>query len=134
MGGVCNNDAGAYSTMRTVQFTRILELETHLQRIIDALPVACPCDKPVDPDTLRQLTLRLLTETVVTFAKKYDGIEQKITVLAYMDDNARLKLHSHVCPLPQLALDDGIQVEIHGNPRHNAHAKNSQWVRCVHLV
>jgi branched-subunit amino acid aminotransferase/4-amino-4-deoxychorismate lyase len=113
---------GAYTTMRTVGRSSVLELETHLNRIKDTMRIR---GEPVP--TAADL-LALIQHATQTTEYPLDK-ELKITLLCWIESN-RLRLRAHCCPMPTLELANGkVSVEIHGSPRENAHAKNSQWVR-----
>lgn len=128
---------GAYTTARTVGGNCVFELSFHLQRIIDSLEImeeslgakAGFDDAAVEHGTaleLKNIVVSSMREAVREFSKTYSG-ELKITVLVVMEEGLP-RVWTHVTSLgPQAA--HPIKVIIHGHPRDNAEAKDSEWVR-----
>ncbi|KAI8108773.1 hypothetical protein M9435_005190 [Picochlorum sp. BPE23] len=128
---------GAYTTARTVGGNCVFELSFHLQRIIDSLEImeeslgakAGFDDAAVEHGTaleLKNIVMSSMREAVREFSKTCSG-ELKITVLVVMEEG-RPRVWTHVTSLgPQAA--HPIKVIIHGHPRDNAEAKDSEWVR-----
>lgn len=128
---------GAYTTARTVGGNCVFELSFHLQRIIDSLEImesslgakAGFDDSDVEHGTaleLKGVVMGSMREAVREFSKTCPG-EVKITVLVVMEEGSP-RVWTHVTSLgPQAA--HPIKVIIHGHPRDNAEAKDSEWVR-----
>ncbi|WPT13991.1 hypothetical protein PSENEW3_00000123 [Picochlorum sp. SENEW3] len=128
---------GAYTTARTVGGNCVFELSFHLQRIIDSLEImeeslgakAGFDDAAVEHGTaleLKNVVMSSMREAVLEFSKTCSG-ELKITVLVVMEEGLP-RVWTHVTSLgPQAA--HPIKVIIHGHPRDNAEAKDSEWVR-----
>lgn len=128
---------GAYTTARTVGGNCVFELSFHLQRIIDSLEImesslgakAGFDDTTVEHGSALELKNNVMSsmrEAVREFSKTCSG-ELKITVLVVMEEGVP-RVWTHVTSLgPQAA--HPIKVIIHGHPRDNAEAKDSEWVR-----
>ena len=149
--------AGAYTTMRTVEGTRILHLSVHIQRLSDTLrsldyttkdqedsvnsngsvresPEVSMALAPYRSQSnkfMESLVLRLVRHALrVSSSMEPTIMDWKVTIsIFYSAKEKRVRSLVHVANLTEVPNDQGVTVEIQGNPRHNANAKDLQWVK-----
>eukprot|EP00158_Paraphelidium_tribonemae_P003109 Partr_v1_DN25891_c2_g1_i1_m3003 putative Aminotransferase class IV len=131
--------SGAYTTMRTVGQTSVLNLSMHVDRIVHGcsmLHLLPPhhSDSTSTESVKVELALavrHLISSTIEHYiSASRDRVvdELKVTVLYYVrDDQAFLVAHCDALApaLPGRVVD----VEVQGSPRNDSSAKDSQWVR-----
>lgn len=142
---------GAYTTARTVGLKSVFEFETHVARLAESAllmmeddvakggPDARSKNEPLtDATALRALVIESLRAGMNEYLRRvpnFDG-ELKLTFLSTWAgaDSTRggqtgdCELYSHISALPARPTTP-VKVLIHGAPRDNAVAKDSEWVR-----
>lgn len=127
---------GAYTTCRTVRGgTSVFELSFHLQRLVDSLELMMTDDdEPLDALTLKEDVLWTMRDAVEGYRAQHrttdndDDKEMKITVLVPYERPIS-RVYTHVTDLgARKPFGIPVKVEIRGEPRKNAAAKDSDWV------
>jgi len=141
-----NYPRGAYTTARTVNQKSVFEFETHVKRtassfqeIFHSLQNSALVQEFGKEENLRERMAASMSTAICDFYSNFPEHEErelKLTVLATVQSSdvpeygAELvpELYCHACLLPDIP-SRPIKVEIRGQPRENALAKDSQWVR-----
>jgi len=118
--------SGAYTTARTVNRKSVFEFDTHIARLVTSLGRMTP---PVHTDVAA--VERLMVPMVVAALQTYisadpQGREMKVTML--MHDLGEKGASVHVSDLFEHSSTPCV-IDVHGAPRSNPAAKDSQWVR-----
>ncbi|GAB5036388.1 thioredoxin-like protein [Nannochloropsis oceanica] len=133
------NPRGAYTTARTVQLSKIFELDAHVERLASTAALMWP-DQDLPADLVEAARLRpLVTSTLRAAMNHYRHTtvadptlattELKFTILLiWHSDTCLIECLCHACALPPRPCPP-INVEIRGAPRTNAKAKDSAWVK-----
>ncbi|RUS22678.1 aminotransferase [Endogone sp. FLAS-F59071] len=140
---------GSYTGARTVHRHSIMDLSSHIDRIATSLqlmtftPDAAASEsedvsRALAPFRDRDTLARLLVPMLKTGLRKYYEVEEKPSgedmetkvsvVVAYSFEESRARFAAHFAPLPA-PYSGRIRVEMEGEPRKLAGAKDSQWVR-----
>jgi len=130
-----NAPRGAYTTGRTVGRDAVFEFDFHVRRLATSIKLMLEADHPGAPfpahlaplleeGLLRPKVLSSLRAGMRAF--QAPG-EVKLTVLITWDDE-KFDIFSHLVPLPDRPVPP-VKVMVKGNPRSNAAAKDSDWVR-----
>lgn len=123
------SERGAYTTARTVGGGHVFELSFHIKRLVDSLKLMG--SEPLDEQKLVDQIRASIRGGVKGFREivsvEGDCPELKITVLVSVH-NGIPKVTTHVTRLGARARHP-VKVMIHGAPRENAAAKDSEWVR-----
>ncbi|KAF9937580.1 hypothetical protein BGZ67_001091 [Mortierella alpina] len=142
---------GSYTGMRTVNRVGILDFSVHTARLANSLrqiqflgataqedrAVAAGLDSLRQDDYMRKETTNLVRTGLRHYNKLQQdlprdtgtaaaGEEIKVTVLCTWDPEPILAAHFEPLSVPTTPR---CTVEVHGSPRQQATAKNSQWVR-----
>lgn len=143
-----NSSRGAYTTARTVGGSSVFELSFHIQRLATSSAIMLESDvaegKPgahesrqchleaVTVTSLRPRVRRSMQKAVAAYREASDDRngEVKLTVLVTWAAGAEhgVQVLVHATSMPP-APTPPIKVQIRGAPRHNADAKDSDWVR-----
>lgn len=132
---------GAYTTCRTFQGTSVFELSFHIDRLATSSRLMIEADKEsgsaphvshpslTDAGALRPRLLSSLRQAISAFRSAADDTssELKITILITWDA-ADFHIYTHVSSLGPRP-SPPVKVQVRGAPRHNAQAKDSEWVR-----
>ena len=125
---------GAYTTCRTVRGgTSVFELSFHLQRLVDSLELMMTGeDETLDALTLKEDVLWTIRDAVEGYREREcdadEEREMKITVLVPYERPIS-RVYTHVTDLgSRKPAGVPVKVEIRGEPRKNAAAKDSDWV------
>ncbi|RIA95982.1 hypothetical protein C1645_815962 [Glomus cerebriforme] len=146
---------GAYTAARTVKRKSIMDLTSHIDRMVNSLQlmkfIPDDIEEEESPqitqelipyrksDTFKQMIIPLLRKGLSRYIeiekysfqhiKREDVNEIKITILVcYSFKEERPILVAHFTALHSLNVSK-CRVEIYGEPRKSAEAKDSQWVR-----
>jgi len=142
---------GAYTTARTVGYTKVLEFQLHVQRLLDSAKLMMGATEQFSTTPailgsaalLRPYVVRSVAAGLRAFHTAFPQCleERRITCLLTWDgppDDAAgaaapgwpvdFQLYTHIHPLPPRP-SPPIRVDIRGAPRGNAKAKDSQWVK-----
>ena len=139
---------GAYTTARTVGGSSVFELSFHLQRLARSATIMLDADvvdwKPgaieaqqrnvtaVTISALRPRVLRRMRDAVTAYRHLFGDAngELKLTVLVTWVDQGEqdVAVLVHATSMPP-ARSPPIKIQVRGAPRHNADAKDSDWVR-----
>eukprot|EP00762_Andalucia_godoyi_P003949 ANDGO_05615.mRNA.1 hypothetical protein PPTG_04937 len=136
---------GAYTACRTFQINRVFEYEQHVRRTAESARLMLP-ESLQHLDRFYPITSYELLEPAIrrTFqignqvfrhtARPGCTEDLKITVLltwnfdsTFENEPFAYDLHAHFSPLPSRP-EKPVCVQVKGNPRNNAKAKDSQWV------
>lgn len=126
---------GANTTCRTVRNgTSVFELSFHLQRLVDSLELMMTQgDESLDALALKEDVLWTMRDAVEGYRAQHgltdsDDQEMKITVLVPYERPIS-RVYTHVTDLgARKPAGIPVKVEIRGEPRKNAAAKDSDWV------
>ncbi|KAL1920400.1 uncharacterized protein VTP21DRAFT_777 [Calcarisporiella thermophila] len=144
------NPRGAYTGARTVNRKAIVELDAHIERIANSMRImkfipptfADNTEEPIriaseleplrNPQTLREILIPLLRAGMHRYLSREDVPAEgdiKLGVVAcYCFEKMKPRLMAHFDHLhtPQV---ERCKVEVWGEPRESAQAKDSKWVR-----
>ncbi|CAJ0645008.1 12332_t:CDS:2 [Entrophospora sp. SA101] len=123
---------GAYTTVRTVKRNSIMDLQGHGRLVEESEIVTKALEKFRDCKVFKNLLIELLKIGL----KKYYEIEEekgvgetKVTLIAcYSFQESRPRMAAQFSPL-HAPNSPRCKVEVYGEPRKHAWAKDSQWVR-----
>jgi thiol oxidase len=140
---------GAYTTARTVNVTSVFEFDTHVTRLAQSSALmraadvtgGSPPSPSLDVSALRQQLLDSIALGISDYRARNSGTgevespssvggaeELKITLLLTEGEGEEHNIYCHVCQLPGVPTPP-IKVEVRGEPRANALAKDSEWIR-----
>jgi len=137
---------GAYTTARTVCRNSVFEFESHVERLSESTLLILRESAGDDEDSYRYLTeparirpevLSCVKESIKVFSEEnpeFDGEYRLTMLLTWGSVNGKQKhdLFCHAAALPDRPSwesGDQIRAGILGQPRENAIAKDSEWVR-----
>lgn len=119
---------GAYTTARTVGRTRVLLWRQHVQRLKNSSQSIL--SDSAARNVSEQRILQPLQSALHEMQKIDDASDAKITLLlteSGKQSTDTLEARAHVAPLPPRP-EPPVSVFVKGSGRHNARAKDSEWV------
>lgn len=118
---------GAYTTARTVRSRAVFEFEAHVERLVaSAKAMEAPPEAAIN---MEQRLRDAMASAVHAFERNNPGNdgEVRLTALLTWEGNEN-ELLCHAGPLPPRPKQP-VKVLVRGEPRSNAKAKDSEWVR-----